>query len=323
MNLSEIKKQASSFLQEKYKSARLVLTDATQAEILAEEATNSDVWGPDAKTMTRISEAAYDMDDYWRIVDVLHRRLRSVYWKEWRQSYKTLVLLEFLLTHGPEEMFEEFHCDINVIQELGKLNYVDERGFNWGACMQNKSERILRLLSDEKQRQDARSKALKISKEIQGFGNLIVSPSSSSSSTPSSSKTCRSSSFGSYSLDSPTWNGEDDQSKQLEHHIAANKISEDLEQGSSEKCPFDPMLDKEVQRLHLWDSPIKEDGSLFESTNEDKEGESDDRSGGFCSRLFGTANQSIRDNNVIGFRSLSDVGKVTKKKIDRQFSHGF
>lgn len=41
---------------------------------LAEEATNSDVLGPDAKTMTRISEAAYDMDDYWRIVDVLHRR---------------------------------------------------------------------------------------------------------------------------------------------------------------------------------------------------------------------------------------------------------
>lgn len=55
-------------------------------------------------------------------------RLRSVYWKEWRQSYKTLVLLEFLLIHGPEDMFEEFHCDINVIRELGKLNYVDERG---------------------------------------------------------------------------------------------------------------------------------------------------------------------------------------------------
>ncbi|KAG1361522.1 epsin-3 [Cocos nucifera] len=282
MNLSKIKKQASSFLQEKYKSARLVLTGVTQAEML-----------------------------------------RSVYWKEWRQSYKTLVLLEFLLTHGPEDMFEEFHCDINVIQQLGKLNYVDERGFNWGACMQNKSERILRLLSDQKQLQEARSKALKISKEIQGFGNLIVSPSSSSSSTPSSSKTCRTSSFSSYSLDSPTWNGEDDQSKQVQDHAAADKIPEDLERGSPKNCTVDPMLDKEVKRLHLWDSPIEEAGSLLEATNQDKEGESDDRSGGICSRLFGTANQIIRDNNVTGFRSLSDVGKVTKKKIDRQLSHRF
>lgn len=184
--------------------------------------------------------------------------------------------------------------------------------------MQNKSERILKLLSDEKQLQEARSKALKISKEIQGFGNLIVSPSSSSSSTPSSSKTYRTSSFSSYSLDSPTWNGEDDQGKQVQHHAAANKISEDLEQGSPEK------LDKQVQTLHLWDRPIEEDGNLLEATNEEKEGEPDYRSGGICSRLFGTANQIIRDNNVlIGFRSLSDVGKVTKKKIDRQLPHGF
>lgn len=41
---------------------------------LAEEATNGDPRSPDARTMTRISEAAFGMDDYWRIVDVLHQR---------------------------------------------------------------------------------------------------------------------------------------------------------------------------------------------------------------------------------------------------------
>lgn len=41
---------------------------------LAEEVTNSDPWGPDAKTMTLIAEASYDLDDYWRIVDVIHKR---------------------------------------------------------------------------------------------------------------------------------------------------------------------------------------------------------------------------------------------------------
>jgi len=41
---------------------------------LAEEATNKDKCSPDAKTMTRIAEASFDIDEYWRIVDLLHQR---------------------------------------------------------------------------------------------------------------------------------------------------------------------------------------------------------------------------------------------------------
>lgn len=47
----------------------------------------------------------------------------------WRASYKTLILLEHLLTHGPKRVSEEFQSDhINVIEEIGKLQYVDEKG---------------------------------------------------------------------------------------------------------------------------------------------------------------------------------------------------
>ncbi|RWR96623.1 Epsin domain-containing protein [Cinnamomum micranthum f. kanehirae] len=179
--LSEIKKQACSFLQEKYKSARLILTDVTEAELLAEEATNGEPRSPDAKTMTRISEAAFDIDDYWRITDVLHQRLYTNDWKQWRSTYKALVLLDFLLTHGPETVADEFRPDIIVIQELSKFKHIDERGFNWGAAMQKKSERILKLLKQEELLQEERANALKISKEIQGFGNVCISSTSSSS----------------------------------------------------------------------------------------------------------------------------------------------
>lgn len=48
--------------------------------------------------------------------------------KEWRQAYNTLVLLEFLLTHGPEEFAEEFQCESDIIEGLGAFQYVDERG---------------------------------------------------------------------------------------------------------------------------------------------------------------------------------------------------
>ena len=71
---------------------------------LVQEATNNDPCVPDAKTLACIADAAFDMDDCWRIAKVLHHRLgRAADWKQWRPVYKALVVLEFL-THGPEDL---------------------------------------------------------------------------------------------------------------------------------------------------------------------------------------------------------------------------
>ncbi|CAA7012931.1 unnamed protein product [Microthlaspi erraticum] len=95
-----IKKQASLFLQDKYNVARLVLTDVTEAELLVEEATNDDPSSPNAKTMTKIAEASFDTVDYWRIVDVLHRKF------DWgAQVQKKADQIQTLLL-GKEELRE-------------------------------------------------------------------------------------------------------------------------------------------------------------------------------------------------------------------------
>jgi len=54
--------------------------------------------------------------------------LYNIDWDQWRQSYKALVLLEFLLTHGPREFAPEFQCDAEVIEELGIFTHIDEKG---------------------------------------------------------------------------------------------------------------------------------------------------------------------------------------------------
>ncbi|KAJ6715909.1 ENTH/VHS FAMILY PROTEIN-RELATED, partial [Salix koriyanagi] len=70
----ELKKQASFFFKGKIKSARLALTDVTPAELLTEEATHGNSWAPDNPTLGSISRAAFEVDDYWRIVGILHKR---------------------------------------------------------------------------------------------------------------------------------------------------------------------------------------------------------------------------------------------------------
>ncbi|KAJ6750638.1 hypothetical protein OIU85_001200 [Salix viminalis] len=135
----ELKKQASFFFKEKIKSARLALTDVTPAELLAEEATGGNPWAPDNPTLGSISRAAFEVDDYWRIVEILHKRFSTFEKNNWRPSYNSLIVLEHLLTHGPESVAGEFQIDLDVIREMESFQCIDEKGFNWGLAARKKS----------------------------------------------------------------------------------------------------------------------------------------------------------------------------------------
>ncbi|RWV80942.1 hypothetical protein GW17_00057701 [Ensete ventricosum] len=87
--------------------------------------------------MRCISRAAFEIDDYWRIVEILHKRLGfrisvsstgALDRRRWREPYKALILLEYLLTHGPGSIADEFQSDAEAIRDLGNLEYIDERG---------------------------------------------------------------------------------------------------------------------------------------------------------------------------------------------------
>ncbi|XP_058099208.1 uncharacterized protein LOC131243708 isoform X2 [Magnolia sinica] len=180
----EFKKQASFFLKEKIRTARLALTDVTPIELLTEEATDGKPSGPDAQTMGLISRAAFEIDDYWRIVEILHKRLSRFDRKNWRESYKAVILLEHLLTHGPESTATEFQSDRDVIRELGNFQYIDERGFNWGLTVKKKSEWVLQLLEKRQLLKEERDRARKLARGIEGFGSFCQR------STPSVRESC-------------------------------------------------------------------------------------------------------------------------------------
>lgn len=174
----ELKKQASSFFKEKIKNARLVLTDVTPAQLLTEEATNGNPWPPDTRTLGSISRAAFELDDYTRIVEVLHKRFLKFERKHWRVSYNSLIVLENLLTHGPESVAAEFENDKDVIEQMGGFQYIDEKGFNWGFAVRKKSLRILKLLNQESLLKEERDRARKLTRGIQGFGSFCQRTSS-------------------------------------------------------------------------------------------------------------------------------------------------
>jgi epsin len=176
LHLGQFKKQASFFIREKLKTARLVLTDVTEAELMTEEATNNDPWGPETRRMAEISRAAFEVDDYSRIVNILHKRLSVLDTKSWRETFKTLVLLEYLLTHGPESFAADFRSEKDVLHQLTHFQHVDDLGFDWGQSIQRKAERILELLNQEKLLKEERNRARRVSRGITGSGSVSSRP---------------------------------------------------------------------------------------------------------------------------------------------------
>ncbi|CAN1282878.1 Epn2 [Linum perenne] len=176
----EFKKQASFFFKEKIKTARLALTDVTPAQLLTEEATSGNPWAPDTRTLGSISRAAFELDDYLRIVEILHKRLVRFERKNWRSTYHSLILLERLLTHGPESVAREFQEDTDAIRDIQSFQHIDEKGFNWGLAVRNKSERILKLLENESLLKEERERSRKLTRGIRGFGSFSERTSSSS-----------------------------------------------------------------------------------------------------------------------------------------------
>lgn len=175
---NEFKRQASFFFSEKIKTARLALTDVTPVELLTEEATNGNMLSPNPSSMGAISRAAFEVDDYWRIVDVLHRRLAKFNTKYWRASYNALVLLEHLLTHGPLRVAEEFQNDKDSIKDMENFQYIDEKRFNWGLSVRKLSDKVLMLLENESFLKQERARARKLTMGIKGFGSSSHFPSS-------------------------------------------------------------------------------------------------------------------------------------------------
>ncbi|XP_058209985.1 epsin-3 isoform X2 [Rhododendron vialii] len=301
---------------------------------LAEEATNNDPCSPDAKTMTQITQASFDIDDYWRIADILHRRFYSIDLKQWRQYYKSMALLEFLLTHGPEEFAGEFRRDYRTIQELGTFQHTDENGFDWGKTMRMRSERILELLSGGERLKQARLKALKITKEIQGFGSSTPSPSSSSPSKMWSAAT-----FGLNSASSTPsrWEVGAKTKHDIDQYPSAKMgVVDSISIGEIESEEFStPTGDRwNFEGSHCWERdcpPVEESGSLLDSEDEDDDGDGDGDGkeeeaktygfiSGICSKFGGKSPSKFIKGEKVAFRSLSDVGKVRKKKVDHQFS---
>lgn len=162
-----------------FRKAQNVVFNYTEIESKVREATNNEPWGASSTLMEQISQGTYNIREREEILGMIFRRFTEKTGSEWRQIYKALQLLDYLIKHGAERFIDEVRTSISLLKLLQSFHYIDSQGRDQGVNVRSKAQSLVELLSDDAQIRTERKKARETSKKYQGVagGTSVISQS--------------------------------------------------------------------------------------------------------------------------------------------------
>ncbi|KAK0201516.1 hypothetical protein DFS33DRAFT_993518 [Desarmillaria ectypa] len=181
-----------------YNQAKNVVLNVSEIEAKVREATNDDPWGASSTLMQDIADRTFNYPDFNEIMPSIYSKYMEKEARQWRQIYKALQLLEYLIKHGSERVVDDARAHISTIKMLRNFHYIDDKGKDEGINVRNRSKEIVELLSDVEKIRLERRKAKTNKHKYIGTGNDGLSFSSGGS---------RYGGFGSNSLGGGSYGG--------------------------------------------------------------------------------------------------------------------
>ncbi|TXT13089.1 hypothetical protein VHUM_01490 [Vanrija humicola] len=140
-----------------YNAAKNAVLNIPEMEAKVREATNEDPWGASSTLMQEIAAGTNNFQQFNEIMPTIYSRFMEKEAREWRQIYKALTLLEYLIKHGSERVVDDARAHISTIKMLRNFHYIDEKGKDQGINVRNRANEIASMLSDvDKIRQERR-----------------------------------------------------------------------------------------------------------------------------------------------------------------------
>lgn len=90
---------------------------------------------------------------------MIYRRFTEKSAEEWRQIYKALQLLEFLIKHGSERVIDDARGHIALLKMLRQFHFIDQNGKDQGINVRNRAKELSELLGDVERIRSERKKA--------------------------------------------------------------------------------------------------------------------------------------------------------------------
>lgn len=169
MSLEDTLANMSLYDAKKYfRKAQNVVFNYTEMEAKVREATNNEPWGASTTLMEQISQGTYNMREREEVLGMIFRRLTEKRANEWRQIYKALQLLDYLIRHGSERFIDDTRSSISLIKMLESFHYIDSQGRDQGINVRNRAKALAELLSDDETIRSERKKARETAKKYKG-----------------------------------------------------------------------------------------------------------------------------------------------------------
>ncbi|KAH8905821.1 ENTH-domain-containing protein [Coniochaeta sp. PMI_546] len=131
----------------------------TEMEAKVREATNNEPWGASSTLMQEIANGTFNYQTLNEIMPMIYRRFTEKSAEEWRQIYKALQLLEFLIKHGSERVIDDARSHLTLLKMLRQFHFIDANGKDQGVNVRNRAKELAELLSDVERIRNERKKA--------------------------------------------------------------------------------------------------------------------------------------------------------------------
>jgi len=90
---------------------------------------------------------------------MIYKRFTEKSAEEWRQIYKALQLMEFLVKNGSERVIDDARSHLSLLKMLRQFHYIDQNGKDQGINVRNRSKELTDLLGDVDKIRQERKKA--------------------------------------------------------------------------------------------------------------------------------------------------------------------
>ncbi|GMG21425.1 unnamed protein product [Ambrosiozyma monospora] len=175
------------------RKAQNAVLNLSEIESKVREATNNEPWGASTSLMAEIARGTFNYRDREEICSMIFRRFTEKSAHEWRQIYKALQLMEYLVKNGSERFIDDARANVNLVSMLKSFHYTDSKGVDQGINVRNRAKELTLLLNDESKIRQERKKAKDNAKKFGAVSSNSYRGSSSSryggSSSSSSSAT--------------------------------------------------------------------------------------------------------------------------------------
>ncbi|UJR08460.1 hypothetical protein I4U23_012730 [Adineta vaga] len=146
-------------VRELFDKATNMVMNYTETETKVVEATNDEAWGPSGTLLQDISQLTYSQENYNELMGMLWKRCFSQDKKNWRRTYKSLLVLTYLIKNGSDKVITSTREHLYDLKSLENFAYHDENGKDQGINVRHKVKDLIEFIQDDDRIREERKRA--------------------------------------------------------------------------------------------------------------------------------------------------------------------